>query len=118
MKVVFIIGPIRAKNAWEQEQNIRRAEEVALEILKMGAAVICPHTMYRFFQGAAPDDVYLKAGLKILRRCDAAYLMPAIWRSAGSRDEVLLCKELNLPTFANLDRIKKWIYYDGVQNDT
>ena len=117
MKVVYIIGPFRAENAWEIEQNIRRAEEIALEILRAGAAVICVHTMCRFYQGAAQDDVWLKADLELLRRSDAAYVMPAIWRSAGSQDEVKLCEELKIPTFGHLENIKKWLHYEGVQHE-
>jgi len=32
MRVVYIAGPYRAPNAWEIEENIRRAERIALHI--------------------------------------------------------------------------------------
>ena len=60
MKVVYIAGPFRGPNAWEIEQNIRRAESLALEVWRAGAAALCPYTNTRFFQGAAPDDVWLR----------------------------------------------------------
>lgn len=68
MRVVYIAGPFRAENAWEIEQNIRRAEEAALELWRAGAAVLCPHTNTRYFQGAAPDHVWLEGDLELLRR--------------------------------------------------
>ena len=57
MKVVFICGALRANSAWDMEQNIRKAEELALALWRSGYAVICPHTNTRFFQGAADDGV-------------------------------------------------------------
>ncbi len=117
MKVVYIIGPIIAENAWEIEQNIRRAETIALAIWKMGAAVICMHASNRFYQGTMSEEDFLKGDLEVLSRCDAAFVLPAIWRSEGSQKEVKLCEEKKILMFGHLDNIKKWIYYEGVQHD-
>jgi len=84
MEVVYIAGPLRAKNAWEQEQNIRRAEALALEAWRLGYAVICPHTNTRFFQGAADDAVWLRGDLEILRRCDVVLMTPDWETSQGA----------------------------------
>ena len=51
MKLVYIAGPFRGSSAWDIEENIRVAERAALEVWKMGAAALCPHTNTRFFQG-------------------------------------------------------------------
>ena len=51
LPVIYIAGPFRAINSWEVEQNIRHAEEVALEVWRSKAVALCPHTMHRFFQG-------------------------------------------------------------------
>ncbi len=88
MKVVYIAGPFRAENAWEVEQNIRRAEELSLELWREGIAAICPHTNTRFFQGAAPDDVWLAGYLEVLRRCDAVLTVDEWTHSAGAQAEV------------------------------
>lgn len=102
MKVIYIAGPFRADNAWEIEQNIRRAECLALEVWKAGAAAICPHTNTRFFQGAAPDDLWLSGDLEIMRRCDAV-LLTANWEdSTGARAEFELALNLNMPIFVAL----------------
>lgn len=81
MKVVYVAGPFRGANAWEVEQNVREAEEISLEIWRLGAAVICPHANTRFFQGAAPDEVWINGTMEILRRCDAVVVV----RTAGKR---------------------------------
>jgi hypothetical protein len=52
MKLIYVAGPFRGKDAWEIECNIRRAESLALEVWRLGAACICPHPTPDF-QGAA-----------------------------------------------------------------
>lgn len=93
MQVAYIAGPFRAENAWEIEQNIRRAENVALEYWRDGYAVICPHTNTRFFQGAAPDSVWLQGDIEIMRRCDLVVFIPGWELSDGCRAEMDICRE-------------------------
>ena len=105
MKVVYIAGPFRADNAWDVEQNIRRAEELALQAWRAGFAVICPHANTRFYQGAAPDQVWLDGDLEILARCDAV-LLTANWRdSAGTRQEVARAHHLHIPVYESLEAL-------------
>ena len=66
MKVIYVAGKFRGHNAWEIEQNIRKAEEVALQIWQNGAACICPHANTRFFDGVLPDKTFLDGDLDIL----------------------------------------------------
>lgn len=97
MTLAYVAGPFRASNAWEIEQNIRRAEEPALALWRMGYAVICPHTNTRFFQGAAPDRVWLDGDLEMLRRCDLVVVTPDWRKSRGARAEVKLAVEEDIP---------------------
>lgn len=98
MKIAYVAGPFRGPNAWEIEQNIRRAEEVSLEVWRTpGWCAICPHTNSRFFQGAAPDSVWLEGDIEILRRCDALVLAPNWSKSSGTRAEVRVAIELKIP---------------------
>ena len=99
IKVVYVAGPFRGASAWEIEQNIRRAEELALEAWKTGVAVICPHINTRFFQGAAPDNIWLEGDLELVRRSNAVLTTPDWQRSIGARKEVDLANELKLPVF-------------------
>lgn len=112
MKVVYVAGPFRGPDSWAIENNIRRAETLALEVWRLGAAAVCPHTNTRFFQGAAPDNVWLDGDLAILGKCDAL-LMTADWeRSSGARAEHDFAKERGLPVFYGLDALADWL---GVQ---
>lgn len=36
MRIIYVAGPFRGSNAWEIEQNIRRAEAVGLAVAKVG----------------------------------------------------------------------------------
>lgn len=109
VKVIYIAGPYRAPNAWEIEQNIRRAEALALEVWKLGAVAICPHANTRYFQGAAPDEVWLRGDLEILRRCDAVLLTPDWERSMGAREEVMRAHAECLPVLHSIEELESWL---------
>lgn len=112
MKVVYIAGPFRAKNAWEVEQNIRRSEEAALKIWALGAAVISPHCNTRFFDGALENDVFLKGDLEILKRCDAIYMLPDWKSSDGARGEFNYAEHLGLRSFQHMEDLVRWLNWD------
>lgn len=111
MKVVYVAGPYRAKSIWDIRQNIRRAEEVALEVWKMGAACICPHKNTYLFDGAhgCHDNVWLDGDLEIIRRCDALLLVERWEQSSGTRDEVALAIEIGIPIFETLAELQEWL---------
>lgn len=109
MKLIYVAGPFRGDNAWEIENNIRRAETLALQVWRLGAAAICPHTNTRFFSGAAPDEVWLKGDIEILRRCDALITTPDWKASSGARAEVAFAYAHGIPVFSNTDLLAEWI---------
>lgn len=109
MKLIFVSGPFRGANHWEQERNIRRAEELSLEVWKLGAVGLCPHTNTRFFQGALPDDVWLRGDLEMLRRCDGMLLVSGWNRSRGATAEFDFACRRGIPVFTSLSRLKSWM---------
>lgn len=109
MKVIYIAGPFRGPSAWDIECNIRRAETLALEVWRSGAAALCPHTNTRFFQGAADDAVWLAGDLEMLRRCDALILTSGWERSSGARAERDEAIRLGLPTFESVGELREWL---------
>lgn len=109
IKVVYIAGPFRGPNAWAVEENIRRAERLALAVWELGAAALCPHTNTRFFDGAAPDKFFLEGDLEMLKRCDAV-LMTHDWdRSAGATAEHLFALRQGLAVFYTVLSLKNWL---------
>lgn len=102
MKVVYIAGPYRAKSPWEVEQNIRRAEELCLQVWRRGHVGVCVHSMCRFFSLAAPDEVWIEGDLELLSRCDAMLLVPDWENSTGTQGEVEYCRTHGIPFFEDL----------------
>lgn len=109
MKAVYVAGPFRGPNSWEIENNIRRAETLALEVWRMGVACLCPHTNTRFFQGAADDGVWLEGDLELLARCDAIIMTPDWERSSGARAEEQFARAKGIPVFYALDELRAWL---------
>lgn len=109
MRLVFISGPFRGKDHWEVENNIRRAESLALAVWRLGAAVICPHCNTRFFSGAADDSVWLAGDIEMLRRCDAIIVTPDWRKSSGARAEVEFSYKQGIPLFTGISDLKEWL---------
>lgn len=108
MKVVYVAGRFRGPDSWSIENNIRQAETLALEVWRLGFAALCPHTNTRFFQGAAPDNVWLEGDLAMLAKCDALITVDNWQDSTGARAEVELAKQMNLPVFHSLRALDDW----------
>ena len=109
MRVIYIAGKFRGPTAWAIESNIRAAESLALEVWRSGAAALCPHTNTRFFQDAAPDDLWLAGDLAMLERCDAL-LTVSNWRdSIGAKAEVQHAERRSTPVFHDLTDLQDWL---------
>lgn len=88
--VLYLAGPYRAKNGRTVRENIRNAERIAIKWWKAGFAVICPHLNTAFFDGEAPDEVWLDGDLEILKRCDTVLAMSTCRESDGATREICL----------------------------
>lgn len=108
MLVVYVAGPFRANNSWEVEKNIRRAEELSLSVWLEGMAAICPHANTRFFDGAAPDNIWLTGDLAILRKCDAVLMTEDYLKSKGACIERQEALQLRIPVFYSLESLVLW----------
>jgi hypothetical protein len=97
--IVYVAGPYTAPDAWTREANIRRAEAVSLEVLRIGHYPICPHTMSRHFFGAVPEAVAIAWGLDLVRVSEALVLVSGWQDSAGTRTEIELARTLGLPVY-------------------
>lgn len=116
MKLVYVAGPFRGANSWDIECNIRRAETLALEVWRLGAACICPHTNTRFYQGAAEDSVWLDGDLEMLKRCDAVMLTPDWMKSSGAKAEVEFARNHGIRIFESLDVLAAWLKVEGASS--
>lgn len=103
-KVAYVFGPYRAKCEWDVKRNIENAEAIALQLWRMGHAVICPHKNTAHFGGALglPDEVWLRGDLALIARCDFLVGVSGWEQSAGSRDEVEFAKSKGIPVYESL----------------
>jgi len=110
VKVIYIAAPFRARNAWLVEQNIRIAELAAFEVAKRTLQVVlCPHTMYRYFDGTMTDEYWLAATAELLKRCDAV-LMAGDWKqSEGAQAERDQALAEDLPIFDDVEQVVRWV---------
>jgi len=97
MKHIYIAGPYRGEHAWEVEQNIRDAEAVAFEVGVTGEVPVCPHTMFRYFNGTLTDQYWLAATQSLLLRCDIILLLPRWKESEGARGELAAATIAGIP---------------------
>ena len=109
MKVVYVAGPFTAPNAWERELNVRAAENYAMEVAKMGAMPLCPHTNTRFFEGTCTPEFWYEGTLELLRRCDTMIVLPTWLKSVGTRREFDEAGKLALPVHHNLQSLSEWL---------
>lgn len=109
MKVIYVAGPFRGPNHWAIENNIRRAEELSLEVWRLGAAAICPHLNTHHYQGVLPDYTWLYGDLEILRRCDAMLVVPNWHNSKGTQGEIHFAENLGLPVFYSIGDLIAWL---------
>jgi hypothetical protein len=109
MKVAYICGPYRAATAYQRQRNIDAARDVAVELWKMGFAVLCPHMNSANLDGECDDSVFLEGCLELMRRCDCV-----VWRggpglTSGVKAEVDEARRLEIPVFCwvpDADQIK------------
>ena len=101
-QLIYIAGPYRAGRGRTERENVRAAEEVALEIWKSGHYALCPHLNTAFFTGEAPDDTWLAGDLRMIEGCDAVVLIGNWEFSDGTRQEIAHAIENGIPVYDGL----------------
>lgn len=96
MQVAYIAGPYRSGHGRTVLENCRAAEKVAIKWWRKGYAVICPHKNTEFFDGLAPDAVWLKGDIEILKRCDLIIMMENYGDSTGAKAELDFAQANNI----------------------
>ena len=109
MKIVYIAGPYRASTGVEVRANIQRAQDVQAQLLRLGFAPICPHTMTAQFEYLFPDiedTAYLDSDLEFLRRSDAVLMLPGWEKSEGSCQERLEALADIIPVYFSIEELQ------------
>lgn len=122
MKLCYVSGKYRANTIRGVLHNIRAAEEVAIELWKMGYAVICPHANTRLFDGSFDEGMldyesagidshwkgdnsiqFIKGDVEMLKRFDPGkdivVMLPNWQESEGACIERREAEKLNIEIF-------------------
>lgn len=108
MKVIYVAGKYRGKNAWEVENNIRVAERAAFVIASNGMMPLCPHANSRFFHGTLTEEFWIEGTMELMRRCDAVYFCEDWDESVGSVGEMNEAIGLEMPIFEDIEELVEW----------
>jgi len=103
--LIYVSGPITASNGWLEEQNIRRAEDTALELWKRGYTAVCVHAQGRFYRDVLPASVWLAGDMDLLSRCDGVLFIPGWERSVGCDQEYQHAVEQKVPIYLSLEEL-------------
>jgi len=100
--LVYVIGAYSGNI----EENIEKAENVSISLIRNGYHVITPHKNtagYEKYQNnlLAPGlyityQTWIEMDLNIMSRCDAVYVMDNVSESNGSKIEIEYAKKLGL----------------------
>ncbi len=114
--LVYTAGPYTDPDPWECEQNVRRAEALAREVMLIGAWPICPHSNSRwYFTRTCSYEQAIEGTLEIMRRCDAVIFTPDWGRSKGARGEHEEAVRLGMTRFYSIDELREWLLAEAAQ---
>lgn len=111
---IYIAGAFRAGSRWEQERNVRAAEEVGMQVALAGGVPIIPHSMYRNFDGTLSDHFWLESTMALLRRCDGILLLSSWRKSKGATGEADQAAHTAMPMMTygasvTAEVLKNWV---------
>jgi len=107
---VYIAGPYAADTKWEEEQNVRRAEEVGYEVARLGAYPVIPHANTRhYFSDVQPPDFWYAATMAEMKTCDAVLLVDGWKGSVGATAEAEEAFIDGIYVFTEIHKLEGWL---------
>ena len=111
--LVYVAGKYTSKPQKEKLENIKKAEEVAKQLLLKGLIPVIPHKITcdfeldeRFLHWSA-DDWLIRFCFPLLERCDAMIVSCGLDTSYGVKKEIDFANLLNIPVFFDVNDIDK-----------
>lgn len=112
MACIYIAGPFSGADGWEIACNVHRAEALAREVVRLGAAPVTPHSIGARMAGTETYEFWCRATLEMMRRCDAVLFTVGWEMSRGAQGEHEEAIKLGMPCFfasEGLYRFKAWL---------
>ena len=107
MQLAYVAGPYTGANHNEVHENIEAARLVAIELWRLGYAVICPHLNSAFMSGVVDESVFYEGGIEMLRRCDLVVLFGKWEESTGTMCEIDEAKERGILVCDGIEGLKE-----------
>lgn len=104
-RLVYVAGPYSAPTAWGRKENVRKAAEIGLELMKKGYAVIVPHKNTEDYHESFTSEELIDFDLVMLARCDFAVFVEGWEHSPGSQIERDYCNANGIPAFDYNDTV-------------
>ena len=98
-KLLYVAGPYSG----DTKENIIRAEEVSIGLIRNGFHVYTPHKNMAGYEQYEDDKIgyktWIDMDLDILSRCDAIYVMKDSENSVGVQKETAFARKHKIPIF-------------------
>jgi len=107
MKIIYVAGKYTAKTRNDIAENIKKAEDASVSLLKQGWGVFTPHKNTSHYEQYEDEDLtyetWIELGLEMLSRCDAIFMLRNWKDSKGACRERELAASLEMPIFYEED---------------
>lgn len=100
---VYVSGPFSADTPEQIVENIRRANEAGLEIMRRGHLAHVPHTATALWHGKLDYERYMDLDLSVLRRWADSILY--LGDSPGAQRELSLARHMGITIYRSVDEI-------------
>ncbi len=110
-ELIYIAGAYSGPTRGAVEANIARAVDRALDVAKLGAMPVCPHsnTGDPRFEEVQNYQFWIAGTLALMRVCSAFLTVPGWELSSGARGEVNAMTDMGKPVFHDLDALADWL---------
>jgi len=106
--LIYISGPYNADSEEKIEKNVRKAEDLALELIKRTSHYpICPHTMTKGWEKKISLDDIMRSDFEAVKKCDALLMLEGWEKSRGAKLEKKYAGILDKPIYYSIDEIPK-----------
>jgi hypothetical protein len=111
MRLIYCAGPYSAHTREAVEMNIRAMERLGVEVAKLGAMPVVPHsnTSAPEYETVQPYPFWIDGTLELMRRCDAVLLASDWKRSRGACGERDEARAIGMPVFETLAQLDAWL---------
>lgn len=106
---IYIAAPYRHPEEWGVAENIIRARDVAIFVLRCGGFPICPHLLTAFMGGVVDDRVFIENDIALMLDVSDAVFAEGVDRSEGVKAEVAAALKKGIPVIGDRVKLREWI---------